>query len=680
MIELFSWLTDQMLLRFNQVPRRNYVAFLELLGIRLKPPAPARTAVTFYLSTSLSNLYQIPAETEVATEQTETDPSTIFSTDQPLTIGQPQITHLLTAPTEESIPTMLQDRFSHLWDQDNEGHWQGQEEIIFNERPESGNCFYLVFGAEQAITGNVIALTVGGEVATSIGINPAQPPRRWEAWNGQTWVNVLMQESDDHSKGFSFHQANASAGVQTADIILHLPQDFPTAQFATYQGRWVRCVCTEAPASQSSYSRSPRIMSASTRSIGGTVNATQCTVIHDELVGESNGLPGQIFQLLGAPILPRKDGDHLLVLPPDGIPQVWQEVEEFSESTAEDRHYVIDSTTGRLQFGPLVKEPGHLREQTQWRANTQTQVRTGTLLQTDGTLTRMERQYGAVPPKGATLRMVAYRTGGGQAGNVQNHTLTTVKSAVPYVAAVTNHIPARNGADAESIEDAALRVPRMLRTRDRAVTLEDFEALAIDAGKGAIARSCCPEPDNPVPGLVDVILVPHTNTANIQRAEGLHPDSFGLTPQLETQIQKYLDERRLIGVKVNLKTPEYVGVMVQTELGLDPEYSNPQAQEMILHDLRVQLYNFLNPITGGRDGQGWPFGKPVYPSDVITLIQGSRGVRYLGAVLLYELRKQNNRWVRSLAPDNVVTPGKHGLICSWADRQLRSAHSISVAS
>ena len=37
LVELFAWLTDQMLLRFNQVPRRNYVTFLELLGIRLQP-------------------------------------------------------------------------------------------------------------------------------------------------------------------------------------------------------------------------------------------------------------------------------------------------------------------------------------------------------------------------------------------------------------------------------------------------------------------------------------------------------------------------------------------------------------------------------------------------------------------------------------------------------------------
>ncbi|MFN6068134.1 MAG: putative baseplate assembly protein, partial [Pseudanabaena sp.] len=90
LIELFAWLTDQMLMRFNQVPRRNYVAFLELLGIRLQPPAPAQTEVTFYLSASLPETYTIPAGSEVATVRTEEEEAIIFSTDQPLVIAKPR--------------------------------------------------------------------------------------------------------------------------------------------------------------------------------------------------------------------------------------------------------------------------------------------------------------------------------------------------------------------------------------------------------------------------------------------------------------------------------------------------------------------------------------------------------------------------------------------------------------
>ncbi|HEY9892635.1 MAG TPA: putative baseplate assembly protein, partial [Candidatus Sericytochromatia bacterium] len=99
LIELFAWLTDQMLMRFNQVPRRNYVAFLELLGIRLQPPAPAECELTFYLTQAQPQPIRIPYATEVATVRTETQEAIIFSTDEEFAIGNPQIKHFLTGLT-----------------------------------------------------------------------------------------------------------------------------------------------------------------------------------------------------------------------------------------------------------------------------------------------------------------------------------------------------------------------------------------------------------------------------------------------------------------------------------------------------------------------------------------------------------------------------------------------------
>ena len=135
-----------------------------------------------------------------------------------------------------------------------------------------------------------------------------------------------------------------------------------------------------------------------------------------------------------------------------------------------------------------------------------------------------------------------------------------------------------------------------------------------------------------------------------------------------------------------------------TEVALDPSYSSPEAEQAILQELQVALYRFLNPLTGGPQGEGWPFGTPVYPSDIITLLQTMTGVRYLGAVSLYEIRQQRRQraveqstnqsagqnpdqeteWVRRLAPDNVGTPDPLGLICSWNDSQLSTGHTIRV--
>ncbi|MGD1852665.1 MAG: putative baseplate assembly protein [Leptolyngbyaceae cyanobacterium] len=682
MVELFGWLTDQMMMRFNQVPRRNYVAFLELLGIQLQPPAPAQTALTFYLSASLPEPYTIPAAVEVATERTETEEAIVFSTERALTVGVPHILHLLTADTAEEQPDVLLDRLSVRWTRQSDGRWEGAEQDIFNPTPQPGNCFYLVLDPEQALDGNVIAVHFKGETATPTGIRPEAPPRQWQAWNGQVWEpTVLMRESDDDTHGFSFYDSSSNDELQQGEVVLHLPQSLPVTEFASYRGRWIRCVCTES-APETRYVNSPRLLSVSARAIGGTVDARQCLTIHNELLGESDGQMGQTFQVQNTPILPRQESEVLMVTSPNGQQQIWQEVTDFADSGPEDLHYTLDALTGRLQFGPLIREPAQLKTVTQVRSRQQSAAfsRQGSLESSVLTLSPqlLERQYGAVPPRGAVLTMRAYRTGGGQQGNVQPQTLRIIKSAVPYVASVTNHQAAQYGTDAESLDSAVLRVPKLLRTRDRAVTAEDFETLAIEAGAGNVARSLCPPQLNTQPGTITVMVVPKTNLGDIEAGLGIAPQSLSLTPQLSRSVLQYLNERRPLGLQVKLESPSYVGVSVTAEVAIDPSYGSPEAQQVIQHNLQVALYRLLNPLTGGANGEGWPFGTPVYPSDIITLLQTMAGVRYLGTVMLYELRQRGTEWVRRLAPDNVVTPAPLGLVCSWADTPLRSGHTISL--
>ncbi|MGK7891974.1 MAG: putative baseplate assembly protein, partial [Leptolyngbyaceae cyanobacterium] len=440
MVELFGWLTDQMMMRFNQVPRRNYVVFLELLGIRLQPPAPAYTPLTFYLSASLPEPYTIPATVAVATERTETEEAIVFTTDRPLTIGLPHIQHLLTADTAPPVPNVLQDRLSVQWTRHSDGRWAGREQMIFNPTPQPGNALYVVLDPEQALDGIVIAVHFSGEAATPTGVRPTAPPRQWEAWNGQTWVPVLMRESDDGTNGFSFYDTGSDSAIQQGEVILHLPQQLPVTEFGSYRGRWVRCVCTDPAPGIAPYTSSPRLFSVSARAIGGAVDAYQCTVIHNELIGESNGQAGQTFQLQSTPILPRQPSESLMVTLPNGLQQVWQEVNDFADSGPDDYHYTLDSITGQMQFGPLIREPSQLKAATQLRSRQQLDGQRGNdtaVLTVSPQL--MERQYGAVPARGATLTMSAYRTGGGQQGNVQAQTLRVIKSAVPYVASVTNH-------------------------------------------------------------------------------------------------------------------------------------------------------------------------------------------------------------------------------------------------
>ena len=688
LIELFAWLTDQMLFRFNQVPRRNYVTFLQLLGIRLQPATPAKTDLTFYLSTSLPEPYIIPKNIEVATVRTEIEEAIVFSTDRSLIIGNPTIRNILTADTKERQPTILRDFFQeNSWEQlQVQGRWEGRDSNIFqDEPPKYGNCFYIVFNPQQQIQGNVIAITFKGAAATSTGIDPNNPPLYWEAWNGKDWESVLLNKFDDRTQGFSFSQLTrqgADPRECIGDVILHLPPNWQVTQFSNYEGYWLRCRYTKSDDNSNLYIRSPRLREISAGSIGGTVGVTQCTQIRNEILGKSDGTSGQTFQLTTAPILDREEEEYILVTPPGELPQRWQEVSDFAESGPQDKHYTIDSIEGEVQFGPKILEPSHLREQTRLRARSQGQERAKLALNSTSKHLEesSERQYGAVPPRGAEIRMIAYRTGGGEKGNVDIGTIKVLKSAVPYVSRVVNHKSARGGTNAQSLEDAAIAVPRQLRTRDRAVTSEDFETLAIDAAEGAIAKAGCFGATNKQEaGTVRLLLVPQPpDLGAIERGEGINPDDLQPREKLLKQVKDYLDERRLLGVKVEYDKPDYVGVQVKTEVALEPEYQNPRAQEELHKQIEVELYRFLNPITGGPEKTGWPFGRNLYVSDIYQVLQAIPGVLYLGTVQLFKLQANRSSWKRSSIPERVIELDKTELLSSWRDdKQVSNNHVIN---
>ncbi|XWK89408.1 MAG: putative baseplate assembly protein [Phormidium sp.] len=692
LIELFAWLTDQMLMRFNQVPRRNYVAFLELLGIRLQPPAPAWCELTFYLTRYQPEPIVIPYAIEVATLRTETQEAIIFSTDRELIIGNPQIKHFLTALIPENKPQNLTDR-SPL-----NNNWQNLEETLLFEQSSPDNCFYIVLTEEDPanpIEGNVIALNFRGEAARTTGIDPDNPPLRWEVWNGINWQSTILRvPEDDRTKGFSFDRLGEEAAnpvVDGADVVLHLPQQWPIADFGTdYQGRWIRCVYTHPQELQPSYSTSPSIVGLAVYSIGGSVNASECIRNEEELVGVSDGKPGQSFELQGKPVLQRKEDEYIEVIPINGEPERWLEVPDFADSGPNDPHYTIDSQTGIIQFGPLIREPSQLQVRTQQRSLIQPsativrrdarEVRNLAMIQpsmVDGAIA-LERQYGKVPPPGAEIYMVAYRTGGGLRGNVQAEKLIIPKTSIPYVKSVTNYKPATGGTDAESLEQAVIRVPQLLRTRKSAVTPEDFENVAKQASRTVARVHCITDPAKATPGLVQLLIVPEADRLDLSK--GMNPDRvFVLDSQLERQILDYMKDRKPLGVEVKLYEPQYIGVSVRTEVIIEPKYNNIRAQEQIRLQLLIALYQFLNPLTGGIEGNGWPLGRPVYPSDIVALCQKIPGVRYLGIVEIFELLKYGSEWFREETPQSMIYPGSLGLISSWADEensQVRSGHTI----
>lgn len=468
LIELFAWMTDMLLYRVNQVPDKNYIKFLELIGVRLGAPRAATAPITFYLSAAQPVEVTIPAGTEVATVRTETSPAIIFTTEVDLTIRPPTLIDAFTRNASRNDP----------WTRHNlqQAELLGRSISIFPSQPGAGDSFLLAF--EKDLSHHVLALVLACELAGGAGVDPHHPPLEWQVWQGGSTRWVPCELEFDGTGGFN----------ESGEIILHIP----TIQRGEFQGLnayWLRCHLTTAQSGSGAYKVSPVVQKLDIESRGGTVNARHAISVQNEVLGTSDGTAGQTFKLLHTPIL-ALDPQHdcLIVEPPTGEPQRWQEVEDFADSGPEDRHFILDKLDGTLTLGPA-------------------------LLQPDGLVYR----FGHGPEKGSLLRFDRYQYGGGIVGNVSQGTLSVLKSSIPYVAHVTNRASAVGGRDAQSLEDAKLRAPQKLRTRTRAVTADDYEYLACQVSDVARARCIAPgaqpgAPNDPKPGQVFVIVLPRVDT------------------------------------------------------------------------------------------------------------------------------------------------------------------------
>jgi predicted phage baseplate assembly protein len=623
LIELFAWMTDMLLYRVNQVPDKMYVKFLELIGVRLEPPRAARAPVTFYLSAAQPGEVTMAESTEVATVRTESNRAVIFSTETELVVRTPDLVGAFTRDSERR----------------GEGEWSehdlavidmpGQRMQIFAGRPTPGDAFYLAF--KHDLSHHVLALIVECELAGGAGVDPTQPPLSWEVWQGGAARWVPCEVEQDGTGGFNW----------SGEVLLHLPA-MTKVTYRDLPAYWIRCRLTEPKPGTTTYEVSPELERLRLESRGATVMARHAITLTNETLGKSAAVAGEAFKLLNPPILARDPArDYLTVEAPGEEVERWQEVADFGDSGPEDRHYTLDGTDGTLALGPA-------------------------LLQPDGSVYR----FGAVPDKGSILRFTRYQQGGGVTGNVPRGMLTVLKSSIPYVARVTNRQPAVGGRDAQSLEDAKLRAPQTLRTRTRAVTADDFETLARQVEGVERARCLAPgaqpgQPGQTKPGEVLLVVLPQVDDSRGYIA----PERLTLSAELKQAVEGYLDDRRLIGTKLEVRSPHFIWVSIEAKIRL-PERSEPVLVAEVRRRAEAELFRYLNPYVGGPNGTGWPFGRDLHVSELYALLQRVPNVEFVDELRIM-VREPGSGGPPQVAPPRLPLP-PHGLICSDVHRVNRA--------
>ncbi|MEU1192981.1 putative baseplate assembly protein [Streptomyces sp. NPDC005859] len=572
LVETVAHMADQIVYRLNRVPDKNHLAFLDLVGIRLFPPSAARTEVTFWLSAPQDEPVLLPVGTEVATVRTESEEAVVFATERELSVVPSRLNHLVVQHRGEPVS----DRTSDLT--------EGKDLLCFAEAPQPGDC--MLFGLSAAVPHCAVVLELDSRV-DGVGVDPRQPPLVWEAWTEDGWQECEIDRDD-------------TGGLnRPGEVVLHITGGHVLSRSGGQEAGWLRCRVTEPLPSQPFYTTSPTVRSAEVFTVGGTAPAVHAETVYDEALGESTGLPGQHVALAHAPVVGDDPPLLLQTAEHEGWTD-WQVVPHFAASGHDDRHVTLDAATGEIAFGPSVREP-------------------------DGRL----RQYGAVAAKGSVIRARRYRTGGGRAGNVARGAVQVLRTSVPYVSEVVNREAARGGVDGETVAEAKLRAPITLRAQERAVTLRDYEELARRAAPETARITCLEgEPNEHGSYAVRVLVVPQAvpDPGGRLRFEQLVPGD-----SLLDRITRHLDERRLIGTRLAVGPPYYQGVTVVATVhafrGVDTDRVRRQA-----HDA---LYRHLDPLTGGADGKGWPFGRPVQSGEVFAVLQRVPGVELVDQVTLH---------------------------------------------
>ena len=590
LIELFAWMTETILYRLNRVPVLHAVRLMEMLGVTLSPPEPATTTVTFWLSAPHTTDIVIPAGTEVATTQTETQRSIVFTTEADLKVIPAVLAAMASrVAAQESGAKRIR---AHDAKALQKGVDRGAR--IFTDAPEAQDALY--FGFESNLSNHVLQFDLNFEEAVGAGVRPELPPYTFEAYvnHEDRWVECAVGQDTTNS----FNTAG-TIQIHLPDMFLTVLEGISSNQTTTAPLYWIRAVLRELTDKERDsglkpFTRTPRLRGVQVSSWGGAVPATHSQIIKNEFLGRSDGSAGQKFFLQQTPLLEREKGEHLEVITNDGT-EIWTEVADFADSTLYDKHYVLDSMSGELRFGPAVRQPkGELRV------------------------------YGAVPARNANLRFTRYRIGGGIAGNLASEKIDTLKTAIPYVARIRNRQPAINGKDAESIEDALVRAPQLLRSRRRAVTESDFEFLSREAAPEKVSRIKCLHP-RPIeegrvqPNRVFVMAIPAIDypRRRLTRAD------LALDENVVKRIADYLDDRRLLTVHVDVREPTFRGVAIKVRILL-PHGASAKATE---EEALARLYSFINPVVGGSDGTGWEFGRDITTSDIYSCLHGIPLVR-----------------------------------------------------
>ncbi|WP_369035235.1 putative baseplate assembly protein [Streptomyces adonidis] len=612
LVRLFGTLAEPVLSRVNRLPEKVLAEHLATAGVRRRPASAAAALLEFTVNPPDGASVLIPAGFQSAASTPAGQ--VVYETDQDLYATPATLAALAVqeAGTLEDLPLGPAG--------------PGRPFAPFGRDPQPGNGLWIGLAGTavpypRLSLGLVVVAAVpapadsGGTAPLPL---PAAPLLRWDVLDGTRLVPAELVR--DSTGGL-----NADGTVE-----LRVPRSWepgsPPGSRPRPQLRWLRLQIAHG-----AFSGPAPVLSGLRLN---TVAATAARTIRDE--------PLQPVQTPGASGLRRMTLSQTPILAGSVVIEVdddtggdvfgtttgstsstssrWREVESLAAYGADDPVFTVDHATGEVTFGDGV----------------------------NGT---------AVPPGFRNVRAVRYRVGGGSAGAVRAGAVNSVVTALPFVTGVNNPFPATGGTDAEPDADAMRRGVGQLRARGRAVAPADYGLLAVRAPGASVARAQgVPglHPDfagAPIPGVVGILVVPPADDS------GEPPVPTAATLRAVTEF--LTREVAPAGVTVVAAPASYRRVAVEAWVALDPDLD----RATVLTGAGDAVRTYLDPLTGGENGAGWPFGGALRHTALLRRLLAADGVLAVsGLSLVVDGIRQPACADHAIPPHTLVWPERPLLI------------------
>lgn len=630
LVQLYAFLTENLLYRASLTPERNRVKFLQLLQMPLRPATEAKglvaisnergPSVTETLPSNIEllagnvsfrtelGLDVLPVETRVFFKRPINPPPTdlieyyrlLYASYQqqlPLELNL-YSTIAMDRPVVEQVnlnnDTIDRSLWIALLARKNDAEEKGSIDPWKSVRDSIGGKT-LTLGLMPSLTANQTRLIPGGvaspndllvfEIPKISGGSNAKVPRdssgrpvpSYQPLEARTDVNLL---STPGVVQLTLPEASALGFWQDLDPLEagvgELP---PTLEDSALSNRiitWLRVRATGA---------------ALANILWVGINAApirQRERVASERLTDGNGTPDQVRRLSKAPVL--KDSIEVITLSNTEQLQ-WNEIDDLLAAKPEVP--VVDSRNP-----PTANDKSLLNELVNHVRRDQVNVfqadhESGTLIFGDGF-------HGRRLPLGANV-FATYEFCQGSSGNVAAKAINNAPQ-LPSGFTVSNPVRTWGGADAETTNDGEKQIKRFLQHRDRLVSVEDFESIAwrtpgIDIGRIEVLPAFHPDfvPNEPgaIPGVVTVLAIP--------RFDPVQPDAPQADKLFLNNICRYLEPRRLVTTELVVSGPIYKPIWVSIGIDVASGFSIAEVVESVKQSIR----QFLTPIAKDQSSIGY---------------------------------------------------------------------------